>query len=139
MNRTLVEESWNLLVDHDDAIRHRFFEQLTHKYPQYLELLAEGPLREQNESLPLILEIVTWMEPQSDEVPPYMSQLAKLYKEHGITLDDMENFREVMLEVLEEYGSRYVPGWSKEYVEAWSDAFEVQVIPALLSCMDEAA
>jgi len=139
MNRTLVEKSWNQLVDHDDAISQRFFVQLTHKHPQYLELLAESGLKEQNESLPLILEIVTWMEPQSDEVPPYMSQLAQLYKEQGITLEDMENFREVMLEVLDEYGSQYVSDWSQEYLQAWDDAFEVQVIPALLSCMDEAA
>jgi hemoglobin-like flavoprotein len=139
MNRTLVDASWNQLDEHDDAIGQRFFELLTHKYPQYLELLAEGGLKEQNESLPLILEIVTWMEPQSDDVPPYMSRLAQLYKEQGITLDDMENFREVMLEVLDEFGSQYVSDWSRDYLEAWNDAFEVQVIPAILSSMDEAA
>jgi hypothetical protein len=68
-----------------------------------------------------------------------MSRLAQLYKEQGITLDDMENFREVMLEVLDEFGSQYVSEWSRDYLEAWNDAFEVQVIPAILSSMDEAA
>jgi len=139
MNRKLVEQSWNTLADHDESIGHRFYQQITHKYSQYLESMSEGPLRVQSDSMPFILEMVTWMEPQSDDVPPFMVELARLYRDQGIELEDMDNFREVMLEVLDEYGHQYIAGWSQAYLDAWNDAFEIQVIPTLLSCMDEAA
>ena len=139
MNRQLVEQSWNTLADHDESIGRRFSQQLMHKYPQYLESMSEGPLRIQSESMPFILEMVTWMEPQSDEVPPFMVELARLYRDQGIELDDMDRFREVMLEVLNEFGTQYIADWAEAYLEAWNDAFEIQVIPALLSYMEEAA
>jgi hemoglobin-like flavoprotein len=139
MNRKLVEQSWNTLADYDESIGRRFYELLTQKYPQYLATLTEGPLKVQSESMPFILEMVTWMEPQSDDVPPFMVELARLYRDQGIELEDFDRFREVMLEVLNEYGSQYVSDWSEDYLEAWNDAFEIQVIPALLSCMEKAA
>lgn len=139
MNRKFVAQSWNTLADHDESIGRRFYQQLTHRYPQYLESLSEGPLRVQSDSMPFILEMVTWMEPQSDDVPPFMVELARLYRDQGIELEDMDNFREVMLEVLNEYGYQYIADWSQDYLDAWNDVFEIQLIPALLSCMDEAA
>jgi len=139
MNRKLVEKSWDTLGDHDESISQRFYQQLTHKYPQYLVSMSEGPLRAQSDSMPFILEMVTWLEPQSDELPPFMVELARLYRDQGIELEDIDNFREVMLEVLDEYGRQYIDDWSQSYLEAWNDAFEIQVIPALLSCMEEAA
>jgi hypothetical protein len=139
MNHELLEQSWNELVDFQDAIADTYYERLTLAYPQYEAVLEELPMQNQRESLPQILEMVTWMHPQDDDAIPFIGKMAADLEAAKMELDDLETFREVMVSVIDDFGRRHVSGWSNDHRDAWDDAFEITLIPMLLSSMDKAA
>jgi hemoglobin-like flavoprotein len=139
MNHELLEQSWDALSDYHDAIAETYYERLLFAYPQYQEVMDELPMQDQRASMPQILEMVTWMTSQDDEVMPMVDAMASDLNSAGIDLDDMEVFSETMVSVIDDFGGRHVEGWNDAYREAWEDAFAVILIPALLGSMDKAA
>ncbi len=139
MNQELLGKSWNALVDYQDAIAATYYERLKLAYPQYEEVLEELPMQSQRESLPQILEMVTWMHPQDDEVIPFIGKMAADLEAVKMDLDDLEIFREIMVSVIDDFGQRHVSAWSDNYRNAWDDAFQVTLIPLLIGTMDKAA
>ena len=139
MNNELLETSWRALSEYHDRIAETYCQRLLLAYPQYQEVMEELPMQDQCKSLPQILEMVTWMTSQDDEVIPYISTMAADLKSSNIDLDDMENFRDVMVSVIDDFGRHYVGNWTEAYREAWEDAFDVVLIPTLLGSMDKAA
>lgn len=139
MNQELLEKSWSDLVEYQEAIASTYYERLMLAYPQYEDVLGEQPMQNQRDSLPQILEMVTWMHPQDEEVIPFIGQMAGDLEAVKMDLNDLDIFREIMVSVIDDFGQRHVSGWTDDYREAWDDAFQVMLIPLLLSSMDKAA
>ena len=139
MNNELLEKSWDALSEYHDRIAETYCQRLLLAYPQYQEVMEELPMQDQCESMPQILEMVTWMTSQDDEVMPYIETMAADLKSSNMDLEDMDNFREIMVSVIDDFGRNFTEGWYDAYREAWEDAFDVVLIPTLLGCMDKAA
>ncbi len=139
MSEQLLQQTWDALQAREADIRNEFFEILISRYPEYLDRLAQPELLEAMGSIDNLLEMVTWMEQGSEERIPYIARLGALFREQGIDFEDMDRFRELMLEVLDRHGAEIVSGWSAQHLEAWNEAFELCLIPHLLDSMQDAA
>ncbi|RMG54830.1 MAG: globin [Gammaproteobacteria bacterium] len=139
MTDTLLQQTWDVLQEQEDAIRSAFFERLIDTHPEYLDRLAQPELLEAMGSVEALLEMLTWLQEAPEDDIPYIARLGGLFAASDIGFDDMDRFREVMLEVLDEYGRKSMPEWGAAHLEAWNEAFELRLIPHLLEGMQQAA
>ncbi|MDM8557897.1 TOBE domain-containing protein [Candidatus Parabeggiatoa sp. HSG14] len=130
MNTELIGQNWDKLIGKHDILAKMLYERLFKQYPNYKSLFSESAvatrmMEKAVKTLALVARV--------DEPELVHSQLVKLGDKHrrfSLKREDIVNFKQVFLEVLEEYCLEHCPdAWNDKCSQAWNDAFNELVIP----------
>ena len=83
MKATLLNESFDMIVPHKDAIAHSFYERLFTEYPQTQPLFTQTHMRRQVGALLAALATVVAGVLRGDNLVPMLQQLGQRHKRYG--------------------------------------------------------
>jgi methyl-accepting chemotaxis protein len=122
MNAALLKDSFDMIVPHQDAFAHSFYEQLFTDYPQTQPLFAQTNMRRQVGALMATLATIVAGALRGDNLVPTLQQLGQRHKRYGVKAEHYPVFRAALLETFDHYlGPRFTP----QMQEAWEEAFEM--------------
>jgi hemoglobin-like flavoprotein len=121
LNVAALRSSFELVVEREPQLTHRFYDILFQRYPQTLPLFRNNPRQEQEKMLTDML--VKIMDHLEDE-PWLIDQLGALGRKHvdyGVTEEMYGWVGTSLLEALEQVALKE---WTPELRAAWTDAFQ---------------
>ena len=122
MNVRLLKDSFDMIVPHQDAFAHSFYERLLTECPQTQPLFAQTKMRRQVGALLATLTTVVAGALRGDDLVPLLQQLGQRHKRYGVKADHYPIFSAVLLETFHHYlGPRFTP----EMQQAWEEAIEM--------------
>jgi len=135
MNTDLIGESWDKLAEHQDALVETFYTRFFEKYPKYKSLFPTLLDRQMAKIVRTLTIVARAGDPEV--VHPHLIRLGDKHRRFDLTKQDFVNFKEIFLEVLGEYCSKFCPdSWNEKCIEAWNDAFDVQIIPYIVQGLE---
>ena len=135
MNTELIGESWDKLAEHQDALVETFYTRFFEQYPKYKSLFPQ-PLDRQMAKVVRTLTIVA-RAGDPEIVHPHLIRLGDKHRRFDLTKQDFLNFKQIFLDVLGEYCSKFCPdNWNQTCVDAWNEAFDVHIIPYIVQGLE---
>lgn len=128
MNVQRIGEVWDSLHGKQyDVIAH-FYQRFFERFPDYRRFFPDS-LDAQMKKMVRTLSLVARVADSTSVVEPHIERVGDHHKAYGLQKKDLENFKEVFIEVLgEEYGEQ----WNAEHAQAWQEAFDEVIIPGMM-------
>lgn len=121
LNVAVLRSSFDLVVEREPHLTHKFYDVLFRRYPQAQPLFRNNPRQEQEKMLTdMLVKIIDHLE---DE-PWLVHQLGALGSKHasyGVTAEMYGWVGASLLEALEQVAS---DEWTPELAAAWTEAFQ---------------
>ena len=128
MNTALIAGLWDDMAGRRLEIIKRFYGVFFERYPQYTKHFP--PMMDHQ--MEKMVESISMMARMADDpniIGPHLVKLGKAHERYGLNEADMNNFRDVFLEVMAEFaGDR----WDDRTAHAWRSAFDDVLIPKLM-------
>ena len=125
MDTDIIARTWDAFADRHERLIGKFYERFFERYPQYRSLFPASLDRQMKKMINTI-GLVSRMAENRSTVAPHVERVGLHHKGYALGQQDLENFRDVFLEVLgEECGER----WEPECAQAWKAAFDEVIIP----------
>lgn len=128
MNTELVARTWDSLRAHHQEVISSFYQRFFERFPHYRALFPaqmDSHMRRMVDTMAMVSRLAD----QQDMVESRMVQVGERHRHYGLERQDLDNFRDVFIEVIEEK----CPGaWDQECRSAWKEAFDQVVLPLVM-------
>jgi hemoglobin-like flavoprotein len=128
MNTELLAKTWDSLhANHLDLIQSfylRFFE----RFPNYRSLFPsemDNHMRRMVDTMAMVSRLAD----HNDVIESRMLNVGDRHRHYGLAREDLDNFRDVFIEVLEENCRGQ---WNADCRDAWKEAFDSAVLPLVM-------
>ena len=128
MNTELIGQTWDSLGSaHLDLVR-SFYARFFERFPRYRPLFP-ADMSHQMRKMVDTMAMVSRLADSMDVVELRMVQVGERHGGFGLGREDLDNFRDVFLEVLED---NCQGRWNGECRLAWKDAFDQVLLPLVI-------
>lgn len=130
MNTQLIGQSWDQMAGKHEEMVSRFYDRFFNQYPDYKPLFSDTMARHKKkmvETLALLARVTE----DTEIAHPHLVKMGSKHSEYKLEKEDLEKFKDVFLQVIEEYCVE----WTDEYQEAWNEAFDKHIIPYMVHGM----
>lgn len=121
LNVPALRSSFELVVEREPQLTHRFYDILFQRYPQTKPMFRNNPRQEQEK---MLTDVLVKLMDHLEDAPWLVRELGALGSKHadyGVT-DEMYGWVGAsLLEALEQVAAEE---WTPELAAAWSDAFQ---------------
>ena len=135
MNTELIGKTWDSLSDKHVDLVETFYQQFFERFPQYRAYFP-ATLDRQMKRMVDTLCMVARLAENEEIVENRMIHVGQRHSAYGLSMQDMENFKMVFLEVL---GDACGGNWIDECRDSWDEAFERTIIPLVMRGMSGGA
>ncbi len=133
MDTTSIKQVWVAMAGQRVPLVEAFYSRLFERHPQYRKLFPQT-LAPQTEKMVEMFSSVAGFADQTDLVRPYLLRVGQAHRRLGITVADVENFKESFLETLAEM---YPGSWEPRHESAWRKAFDEVILPLFNQGLEE--
>lgn len=127
MNTELIARTWESIGDHVafvEAFYARFFE----RFPGYRRLFPHRLDAKHLDKMVRTMALLARLSEDKRSIAPHMHKIGAAHKPYALEAKDLDNFREVFIEMLSEHlGAAWPPGADA----AWEAAFRQVLIPLM--------
>jgi len=135
MNTHLIEQTWNDIAGHHDAIAETFYSRLFERHPEYAGLFEAESMPAQIDRMVRTLAMVSSKADNPSAIRPHLTRVGQAHARLGLSPEDLHNFSRTMIEVIAEYCDAENGAWTSECERAWREAFQEIVEPMMLEGM----
>jgi len=133
MSTDCIGRSWDMLAGKHEGLINLFFERFFDKYPDYKPLFSASMNRQK--ILKTIALVARVDEPEI--VHAQMIRIGHKHRQFDLTQQDMLNFKQTFIEVLDEYCRQICPDdWTPECVKSWNEVFDRHIIPYMVQGLE---
>ncbi len=128
-----VARVWKSLVGRRRALIETFYERLFQRYPHYRDLFPPSMDKQMEKMVDMMRAVARF----ADDIPmvrPYLLRVAQAHRNLNLEQQDLENFRNVLLESIAEFCPDEV--WDDETEALFNRAFDDTIIPIFKEGMD---
>lgn len=128
MKTEIIAETWDALGPNQTEFIEAFYQRFFERFPAYR---VHFPHKLNAKHLEKMVQTMALMAHLSDDrgvITPHMHKVGAAHKPYDLKPRDMENFKAVFLETLEE---RLGDRWVSDAARAWADAFDQVLIPLM--------
>ncbi|CAK0770940.1 Globin [Gammaproteobacteria bacterium] len=129
MNIELVGKIWDGLEERHLDLMHPFYNRLFEHYSRYKPLFPPS----MDSHMPRMMQTFATMSRLGDHpeiTEAHMHTVGKRHHHFDLSAQDMNNSKEVFLEVIAEFSG---DAWTVECAEAWNKVFDTQMLPQMMS------
>lgn len=127
MNSELLGQTWDQLAGKHHEVIQSFYDRLFQYYPHYQVLFSES-LDRQREKMLETMAFIARISDETEVTHPKMVKLGERHNQFQLTVEDLERFKTVFIEILSEYCGQ---SWTQDHYQAWMDVFDQRVIPKM--------
>jgi hemoglobin-like flavoprotein len=125
VNTEIIGQVWDSLEGRHQELVLSFYERFFQRFPHYRSLFPEQ-MDSQMRKMVHTLALVARVSDSTSVVTPHLEKVGSRHRGYHISADDLQNFKEVFLEVLQE---KCGDVWSDDCRQAWDEAFEQVLLP----------
>ncbi len=128
MNTELIAKTWDSLrAGHLDLIQ-SFYARFFERFPSYRSLFPaqmDHHMRRMVDTMAMVSRLAD----HNDVIESRMVRVGERHSGYGLAREDLDNFRDVFIEVLEE---NCQGRWDGDCRAAWKEAFDRAVLPLVM-------
>lgn len=128
MNTELIAKTWDALhADHLGLIE-SFYARFFERFPNYRSLFPaqmDHHMRRMVDTMAMVSRLAD----HSDVIESRMVHVGERHGHYGLGREDLDNFRDVFIEVIEEHCAGQ---WDGDCRAAWKEAFDRAVLPLVM-------
>jgi hemoglobin-like flavoprotein len=128
MNTDLIAKTWDSLRPDHLTMINSFYTRFFARFPEYRPLFPTEMDRHMRRMVDT-MAMVSRLADCEDIIESRMMQVGERHRDYRLGREDMDNFRDVFIEVLAE---QCRDRWSRDCQSAWTEAFDRVVLPILV-------
>ena len=128
MNTELIAQTWHALGERQVEFIEAFYQRFFERFPGYRKLFPHQLRAAHLEKMIHTMALMANLSEDQAIIAPHLHKLGAAHKPFGLERRDMNNFKEVFIEML---GERLGPRWTAAAAQAWSSAFDEVLIPLM--------
>lgn len=131
MDTELIGQSWDQLANKQQELITKFYKRCLDTYPEYKDLFYqpeeefEPAIKKMVKTIALLARVAN----ETEVLHPHMAKLGYKYRHYKLSKNDLLKFKEVFLEVLQEF-------CDEGCITVWDEAFEQHVIPYMVQGLE---
>ncbi len=133
MKTRIIQDCWQGLADHQEAITAMFYSRFLERFPQYEHFFTAESIEMQKKKMVQTVALISQLADDPSVISPRMQSLGEAHQKFNLHQEDLERFSNTLVEVIAEYGEKYYPQWSQDCELAWRQAFDEVVKPKMLA------
>ena len=132
MNTELIAQTWHALDQSEAEFIEAFYRRFFERFPGYRKLFPHQLRAAHLEKMIHTMALMANLSEDQAIIAPHMRKLGAAHKPFDLERRDMNNLKEVFIEMLgEQLGAR----WTVAAAQAWSSAFDEVLIPLMCEGM----
>ncbi len=121
-NADLIEETFQMLAPHADALARKFYRELFKRYPAVKPLFGKTSMAEQRKKLVAALNVVVNHIRKPRQLQKILKELGARHEQYGAEPAHYGAVAETLLDVMKEFAG---PAWTQEVNDSWSAALNM--------------
>lgn len=128
MNTELIAQTWQALGECQGEFMEVFYQRFFERFPGYRKFFPHQLRPAHLEKMIRTMALMANLSEDQSIIEPHLRKLGAAHKPFDLERRDMNNFKEVFIEILgEQLGAR----WTTAAAQAWSSAFDEVLIPLM--------
>ncbi len=128
MNTEIIGQSWDKLAGKHQEVVTTFYQRFFQEYPDYKHIFPES-LDRQMKKMVETMALVARVSEDTEIAHPHLSKMGEKHTKYQLSKQDLQNFKNVFLQVLGEYCG---DDWAGECQQSWTEVFDKHVIPYMM-------
>ena len=128
MNTEIIGQSWDKLAGKHQELVTTFYQRFFQEYPDYKSIFPESMDRQMKKMVET-MALIARVSEDTEIAHPHLTKLGNKHTQYQLSKQDLQNFKNVFLQVLGEYSG---DDWTGECQQSWTEAFDKHVIPHMM-------